>query len=143
MKSRFVTFVIVFITIVGQSQPKVALTSGSESLTPNNPYEQYVSITENPPDYPYAYYQAPAESVIKQGTGDPVTNTPKKSSKETFILFTGILIAVAIYFITKKNRQATTLATIQKLETEEELELRKEMWDQMATGDEDETKDSK
>jgi len=137
VKTWFVTFVFIFVTITGQSQPRAALSVGSDTYIP---YEgEGVSITESRSVAVIPYQQ---EATLQQGTEKQSPNQKHSGNKEGFILFTGILIAIAIYFSTRKNRQANYVLT-QKLETEEELELKKEMWEHMATSGDDETKDLK
>jgi hypothetical protein len=131
MKQAVLLCILVFsLQIYSQVGPKSALTAGSESLIPGS---QNKSITEPVPDQTH-YSTPPKEAVIQQGTISSHPEPKSTSSKDIIMLFAGLLIATAIYFMFRKNPSANSPETAHiRLEDEREPELKKEVWKEIAS----------
>jgi hypothetical protein len=138
MKQAVLISILFFsLQLCSQVEPKTALTAGSESLIPGS---QSKSITEPSPDQ--THYSTPTrEAVIQQGTISSHPEPKSTSSKDIIMMFTGLLIATAIYFMFRKNTSKTIVETTYiRLEDENQPELKKEVWKEIATDHEESRK---
>ena len=129
----YISFLLVLIILSLTAQPKTDLTAGSESLTP---VSQQQSITEPAPDQ--KYYSTPSkEAVIEQGSVSSFPEPKNTTSKDIIVLFAGLLIATAIYFMFRKSSAKPPLETPAiKLEDENTSELKKKAWKDIISSEE-------
>ena len=119
-----------------QNGPKAALTAGTDTYMP---YQgEGASITQ---DQSVALIPFQPEDVISQGTAKVYPEPKSTTSKDIIVLFAGLLIATAIYFMFRKNseKHSAEIADI-RMEDENAAKLKKEMWDNMAVASEEEPK---
>lgn len=136
---RIILAFILFISFNLKAQsPTVALTAGSEFCPLR--FVEGQSITESHIEYrsDVNFNSYTKESKLTpQSTSYPV-KTSGGLSKDKIILFTGLLIAVALFYMTKRSNvkkteeQTLELANV-NFEEEEKSELKKEVWNLMAT----------
>ncbi|MBL7894664.1 MAG: hypothetical protein JNK50_05155 [Bacteroidia bacterium] len=138
MRITFALLVLAFAFSKAQDAPGAALTAGSESLQAQSENQ---SITSNQPANvidTYGYQEVSNEPKLKQAK----RNARVEESPFNFIalLVAFILSGIAVYFIrTKiKNQNAETIA----FETEEEIELKKEVWEKLASDTTEKNKDT-
>jgi hypothetical protein len=95
-----IPFLLLLFSFNSKAQPKAALTAGSESLITSD--TKSASITE--PKTDQIHYSSPAkEAVIKQGSASDFPEKKSTISKDIIVLLAGLIIAISIYFVFKKN----------------------------------------
>lgn len=127
MRITFVLMVLACVFSKAQDAPKAALTAGSESLViqSENP-----SLTSNQTITTESYV-SPEASVtqVRQARMKPKVEESPFNFMALLVAF--ILSGIAVYFIrTKINNQNNSTIPY---ETEEEIELKKEVWEKLAS----------
>ena len=122
MRITLILLAFICLNLNAQEHTKAALTSGGEFLKNN---ETPQSITANQSEYLITTYRSEVpilRSVKDQNTGD---KRGKLNPLVYVLVF--ILIAIALYFITAKNK--ARLKTTVNLESEEDQQRKKQLWD--------------
>jgi hypothetical protein len=139
--------IVVFLVLAGfhlnaENTPTVALTAGSE-FSPSVLVEGQ-SITESFTVYTdekqkVHYWNEPA---LRERSTTPAAVTSNGGSKEKTILLAALLVGIALFYITKKNKARVqemplTEPAAVNFENDEIPDIKKEMWNYLATPDAD------
>ena len=133
----FLAFILfVSVNLNAEQSPTVALTAGSE-FSPVQLVEGQ-SITESQPVTSPMVWTSEAQIQPQINSYVPPAQTSNGLSKDKTILLVGLLIAIALFYMTKKSsvkkpdEQTLELANV-NFEEEETAQLKKEVWNLIAT----------
>jgi hypothetical protein len=125
---RIILFFLAFICLQlnAQDQNKTALTAGSEFLKNN---ETSQSITANKTTVVFTVADRSEVPILNSVKSQYNTTKPGMPNALVYVLVF-LLIAIALYFITAKNK--ARLKTTINIENEEDGQRKKELWKAMA-----------
>lgn len=135
MRIILALILITHLHLNAQQSPSVALTAGSE-FSPVQLMEGQ-SITENQTVIPTMVWTSEAQIQPQINSYVPPTETSNGLSKDKTLLLVGLLIAISLFYISKKSpakkteEQSLELANI-NFEEEETTKLKKEVWNLIA-----------
>lgn len=126
MRITLILFAVVCLNLNAQDENKSALTAGSEFLK-NNETSQSITTSQTMMVSEPAYRnEVPALSSVKS---EYSSNKSNQLNPLVYVLVF-ILIAIALYFITAKNK--VRLNTTIPLENEEDEHRKKQLWNAMS-----------
>lgn len=137
MRIAIVLMVLACVFSKAQDAPKAALTAGSESLVIQSENQ---GLTSNQ-TLTSESYVSPEASVTQVRQARMKSNVEESPFNFLALLVAFILSGIAVYFIRTKIKNQNTITI--PYETDEEIELKKEVWKKLASETSEENENNK
>lgn len=136
MKKVFVLFFFAGAQLIAQDPDKSALTAGCEfsdfhAEPPNSITSGYQII-----EYPYTFYKLPdTEQKLSSPKTTSIALANNKPENSLIYVLAFLLVGIAVFFITSKNKSKSVLNSQIPLEEEEEELRKKQLWNALSDPD--------
>lgn len=134
MRITLIVFALVCLNLNAQDENKAALTAGSEFLKNNETPQSITSSQTMMLSEPAYRNEVPALSSVKS---EYSSNKSSQLNPLVYVLVF-ILIALALYFITAKNKARLNASSI-PLANEEDEQRKKQLWEALSEDKSDES----